>query len=310
MGDTLVFGLANGKLAIVGTDLNGGSSRSSNSGPLISQCDSLSLPHRISVANKSLQSRSRGSGPVSKQSVFSFGNQSNKKILTDLSSNSHSHPQSHQIETILKVEHGQNSSDIKDPELAMEASEIRYHQLHKGKVRSVLYWAEESRIISTGDDGSIIISDENGVALKSPPPFKTPIVSILLVKRNDRFFKSSAVKKSAKEEASIRKLQGFQKVLNEETSKQSEIVFVEEKKSGKPSKRSQRKTKTDIVEFMALWELLDSSKKETCEIQEEAVGEGESQNGHRKTVESELEDLRKINKKLLKICSTLEHKNE
>ena len=309
MGDILIFGLANGKLAIVATELNGGSSRSSNTGPLISQCDSLSLPYRISVANKSFQSRSRGSGPVSKQSVFSFGNQSNKKIITQLSSDNIP-IQRGEIDVSSKYEHCQNSSDMKEPELAMEAVEIKYYQLHKAKVRSVLYWAEESSIISTGDDGSIVVSDENGIVLKSPPPFKTPIASILLVKRNDRFFKSSAVKKSAKEEASVRKLQGFQKVLNEETSKQSEIVFIEEKKTGKSSKRAQRRTKTDIIEFLALWDLLDNSKRAIPDMRDEIAGNREDHNGQHKTTEAELEELKKINKKLLKICSTLENKNE
>jgi hypothetical protein len=302
MGDILVFGLSNGKIAIVGTDLSGNSARSSNSGPLISQADSLSLPYRISVTNKSLQSRSRGSGPVSKQSVFSFGNQSNKKILPDM-------PTQH-VEVNVKFDHGVNSSEIKDPDLAMEATEIKYHQLHKDKVRSVLYWAEESRIISTGADGTIVIADETGTILKSPPPFKTPIMSIILVKRNEKFFKNSAVKKSAKEGTPIHRLQGFQKILNDESSKQSELVFIDENKSGKQSKRAQRKTKTDIVEFMALWDLLDGQRKDACENQAQSAEDGKVHNGAQKDAHAEVEELRLINKKLLKICSTLEHKND
>jgi hypothetical protein len=311
MGEILVFGHSNGKVAIVGTDLANGSLLSSHSfGPVVSNSDSISMPGRGNLGNKAFLSKGKSSRELERQSVITFAETKRIKQHVDSQPTSHINLFSNNQDHSAKKEYVITAPEqFALPELAMEGNEIRYAMLHKGRVTSVIYWAEESRIISAGEEGSLVISDENGVIVKNLPSFKNPIMSIVLVKRNDRFFKNAATKKTNKECSTLRPLQGFQKVLNEEANKQNEVVYISERKSGKTSKRSQRTGRANLVGLLGMWSLLDGKGPHDGHENRHGLLDDEK-SIPRNTYQSEIDELKKINSKLLKICSTIESKHE
>ena len=180
-----------------------------------------------------------------------------------------------------------------------EPTDIKYFPAHNGKVLALVHWAEENRLISSAEDGTITVWEEDGTSVKTLAHLKTPAHTLKLVRRHETFFQNLS---SKSKESALRNFKAFQKMVDPRASKEQEVVFVGRRKAGKGKPKSRREVRlANLLSFANLLEAPGRGPANGKEPVESVEGEDLGR------AKREIAELRAVNASLLKICEALEH---
>lgn len=194
------------------------------------------------------------------------------------------------------VQNYNESSILKEKESENTKSKINEEfksiKIHNSAICSIVYHFEEGKIISSSISGEMCVLTEKGIVVKKKDDLNFPVLQFLLINRSSVFTNEN-------EEVQKKSFSIFQKVIDESTTKTNEFLLIKNR-----FKRIKKERKVNLNEFIGCFY---GKKKEASALNE--VQENGNQEENIK-IKKELEEMKKINAKLLNISCILDKIND
>ena len=189
-------------------------------------------------------------------------------------------------------------SVLKRQILVLPIDDFRCFKIHKDAVTSILYLPEENRIVTGSSTGEICLFNDKGVIVKRKEDSNIEILQFKLVNRTPVFFENIGAAKNAEMEHQ-RVFSAFSKVIGENAFTKNEMVVIKNRFKKIAKKKP---CKLNLIDFLSSCVVENKGKTE------EVIHPGVENKGSCQVekLKKEIEDLKKVNAKLLNVCSKLD----
>lgn len=205
------------------------------------------------------------------------------------------------LKTLSTPLQNHESGDSKDPAFQSKqiAVDFTSFKVHNDRITAILFNPEDQRLITGSSAGELCVFDQNGVISSRKTDFRGEITQLIIVERTDAFFANSYTSKSRDNKSTNERVfSAFGKIIDERAYEKNETVLLTPRV--KKIKKEKQK-KIGIAEFFNAFADHSTADHSTLQSHEDSDIHEELEK-----LRKELERERKINSRLLSVCTELE----